>query len=169
MNDFDEKQELFPDLTDKQECFVAEYLVDFNATAAAKRAGYSENSASEIGYQLLQKTSVQTAVRQAVEDRAKRTNLKQDQVVQELCQVAFSPASDASDSDMRYASKLRALELLGKHLGLFTEQVVAEVKQLPPPIPLSRRRTLLLEIADQIRGEDEYGNGDDEHSGGDDE
>ena len=37
-------------LTPKQERFVQEYLVDLNATAAAKRAGYSGKRASELGY-----------------------------------------------------------------------------------------------------------------------
>ena len=42
-------------LTPKQERFVDEYLVDLNATAAAKRAGYSEKSASRIAIELLNK------------------------------------------------------------------------------------------------------------------
>ena len=37
------------DLTDKQERFVDEYLVDLNATQAAIRAGYSPHSADKIG------------------------------------------------------------------------------------------------------------------------
>ena len=45
-------------LTEKQKRFVAEYLVDLNATAAAKRAGYSEKSASSIAIELLNKTQV---------------------------------------------------------------------------------------------------------------
>ncbi len=49
-------------LTKKQESFVIEYLKDHNATQAAKRAGYSERRASEIGYQLLQKTTVSEAI-----------------------------------------------------------------------------------------------------------
>ena len=45
-------------LTEKQKRFVQEYLVDLNATAAAKRAGYSEKSASRIAVELLNKTQV---------------------------------------------------------------------------------------------------------------
>ncbi|WP_102347279.1 terminase small subunit [Bacillus sp. Marseille-P3661] len=50
-------------LTPKQNAFVNEYVKDFNATQAAKRAGYSSRRASEIGYQLLQKTTVIDAIR----------------------------------------------------------------------------------------------------------
>ena len=65
-------------LTPKQKRFVAEYLVDLNATQAAIRAGYSEKRASEIGYQLLQKTTVQAAIQEAMADREERTGVTQD-------------------------------------------------------------------------------------------
>ena len=51
-------------LTDQQRLFVAEYLKDNNATQAAIRAGYSKKTAEQIGYQLLQKTSVAQAIAQ---------------------------------------------------------------------------------------------------------
>ena len=36
-------------LTSKQQRFVAEYLIDLNATQAAIRAGYSAKTADKIG------------------------------------------------------------------------------------------------------------------------
>ncbi len=106
-------------LTPKQERFVQEYLVDLNATAAAKRAGYSGKRASELGYQLLQKTTVQAAIQKAIQARSRRTEVTQDYVIGKLREIADKDASDAQDSDLRYSSKLRALELLGKHVGAF--------------------------------------------------
>lgn len=47
------------------------------------------------------------------------TEHTQDQVVQELGRVAFGEASDENGARVKMASKLRALELLGKHLGMF--------------------------------------------------
>jgi phage terminase small subunit len=55
-------------LTRKQQAFVIEYAKDHNATKAAVRAGYSERAASEIGYQLLQKTSVLAAIQNLQDD-----------------------------------------------------------------------------------------------------
>lgn len=110
-------------LTPKQKLFVAEYLVDLNATQAAIRAGYSEKRASEIGYQLLQKTTVQAEVQEAMADREERTGVTQDRVVAELERVAFAEAHDYTDTDLKYANKLKALELLGRHLGMFTDKV----------------------------------------------
>ena len=48
-------------LTDKQKRFVDEYQVDLNATAAAKRAGYSEKTAYSMGQRLLKKVEIQAA------------------------------------------------------------------------------------------------------------
>ena len=106
-------------LTPKQERFVQEYLVDLNATAAVKRAGYSGKRASELGYQILQKTTVQAAIQKAIQARSRRTEVTQDYVIGKLREIADKDASDAQDSDLRYSSKLRALELLGKHVGAF--------------------------------------------------
>ena len=59
-------------LTNKQRAFVAEYLVDLNATQAAIRAGYSERTAYRIGAELLQKTSVAEAIAVNQAKRAQR-------------------------------------------------------------------------------------------------
>lgn len=106
-------------LTEKQKRFVAEYLVDLNATQAAIRAGYSKKTADRIGPELLGKTCVSGAIQKAIKDRESRTEITQDKVMEELGKVAFAKAADYTDSTLKYANKLRALELLGKHLGMF--------------------------------------------------
>jgi phage terminase small subunit len=83
-----------PRLTPKQACFVEEYLLDFNATQAAIRAGYSARRASEIGYSLLQKNTVQSAIEVAQRERSARTGVTADRVVQEIARLAFSSLSD---------------------------------------------------------------------------
>jgi len=81
----------------KQTRFVEEYLIDLNATQAAIRAGYSKNRAGEIGWQLLQKTTIQEAISAAQARRSERTEITQDMVLAELAKIAFS--------DMRRAVK----------------------------------------------------------------
>ncbi len=83
-----------PELTDKQKAFVQEYLIDLNATQAAIRAGYSKDTASEQGYQLLHKTSVKEAIDIAKEERARRTEITADRVLEELAKLAFSNLED---------------------------------------------------------------------------
>ena len=81
-------------LTNKQKMFVREYLIDLNATRAAIRAGYSQKRASELGYQLLQKTTVQAAIQSSMDKRAQRTQITQDKVLKELARLGFANMSN---------------------------------------------------------------------------
>lgn len=140
-------------LTPKQKRFVAEYLIDLNATAAAKRAGYKDPN---IGRQLITKNSVSDAIQKAILDRQERTEITQDMVIRETAKLAFfdirklfdengkplgiseldgdtaaalvgldvQDIKDAGSGDFlgyvkkyKMADKIKALELLGKHLG----------------------------------------------------
>jgi len=75
--------------TERARIFVLEYLVDLNATAAAERAGYSKRSAKQIGHALLQQPEIQEQVKQAMQERARRTEITHDRVLMELARVAF--------------------------------------------------------------------------------
>lgn len=86
-------------MTDKQKRFVEEYLIDLNATQAAIRAGYSPDTAEQIGYQLLQKTSVSNEVSKAMAERSKRTGINQDRVIQELAKIGFAKITDVVDPE----------------------------------------------------------------------
>ena len=103
----------------RQEMFVREYLVDLCGAKAARRAGYSERSAKERAYRLLRDPEIKRAVDAAMEERLKRIEIKQDEVIRELKAVAMAQASDENGAAVKLGSKLRALELLGKHLGIF--------------------------------------------------
>lgn len=65
-------------LNERQKRFVAEYLIDLNATAAAKRAEYSERTAYSMGQRLLKNVEIQEAIQKAIEKRAHRTEITQD-------------------------------------------------------------------------------------------
>lgn len=77
-------------LTRKQQLFVDEYLVDLNASQAALRAGYSKKTAPFIGAENLKKPQIQFAIQQAMEERAKRTEIDQDKTLKELGRLGFS-------------------------------------------------------------------------------
>lgn len=81
-------------LNDKQKRFVQEYLVDLNATQAAERAGYSKQTAYQIGFALLKKLEVQAAISAAMQKRAERTEITQDMVLQRWWQLANANAND---------------------------------------------------------------------------
>lgn len=84
-------------LTNKQKRFVEEYLVDLNASQAAIRAGYSPKTAHEQSYQLIRKTSVAAAIKDAMQKRSQRTELTQDMVLNELRSIAFARLSDVAE------------------------------------------------------------------------
>ena len=75
------------ELEEKQKMFCKEYLVDFNGTQAAIRAGYSKKTANEQASRLLAKVNVQTYLKQLIEKRNKRTNITQDDVVADIIKV----------------------------------------------------------------------------------
>ena len=132
-----------PKLTDKQKEFVRQYLVDLNATQAAIRAGYSVKTAYRQGADLLQKTSIREAIEKAQAKRARRVEVTQDYVLSNLVEVVErtmqrAPVTDrkgeqVTDEEGRAVWTFdakganRALELLGKHLGIFADRVRAEV------------------------------------------
>ncbi len=144
-------------LTEKQQRFVDEYLIDLNATQAAIRAGYSAKTADVQGSRMLGNVKVQQAVAEAMAARSKRTGVNQDRVVLELAKLAFVKMTDVVDShgrikdtatdddlsciesikykesdnefggsverEVKISSKLKALELLGKHLGMWNDKL----------------------------------------------
>ena len=68
-------------LTDKQQAFVNEYLIDMNGTQAAIRAGYSPRTANEQASRLLANVNVKAAVEAAKKEREKRSHVDQDYVL----------------------------------------------------------------------------------------
>ena len=150
-------------LTEKQQRFVDEYLIDLNATQAAIRAGYSVKTANEHGSQNLAKLSIQQAIAEQMAERSKRTGVNQDRVVLELARIAFVKMTDLVDShgrikddaveddlaciesvkykssesdtgssierEVKISPKLKALELLGKHLGMWNDKLDVNITQ----------------------------------------
>ena len=110
-------------MTPKQKRFVQEYLVDLNATQAAIRAGYREQSARITASKNLARPDIQEAIAEGMGELARRAEITQEEVLAELKQIALAPASDVKESTLRYSNKIRALELLGKHLGILTDRI----------------------------------------------
>ena len=130
-------------LTPKQQRFVEEYLLDLNATQAAVRAGYSAKTADRIGPRLLGNVGVARAIEDATKKRAKRAEVDAEYVVRNLREVAErcmqkrpvlnmkgeQVVDEEGNAKWTFDSKgaNRALELLGKHIGMFTDKVDAKI------------------------------------------
>ena len=127
------------ELSPRQQRFVEEYIKDLNATQAAIRAGYSARTAGKKGPELLKKQHVAQAITEAKATRTERTLVTADYVVTNLRRIAERcmerrPVLDSKGEQIigedgkpawTFDSKgaTRALELLGKHIGIFTDKV----------------------------------------------
>jgi len=136
-------------LTPKQSLFVIEYLKDLNGTKAAVRAGYSEKTANEQASRLLTNVYISDQVRIAMEERGTRTKITADRVLHEIERLAmFDPKDltrltgpkdienlpeevrraivgwkwDKNGNFMVDFAKEKALEMLGRHHGLFVDR-----------------------------------------------
>lgn len=110
-------------MTPKQEAFVREYLIDLNATAAYKRAGYvAKGNAAEVNAaRLLRNAQVASAIQAGMDERAERTEITADYVltgIRDLTERCTAPGEE-----FHPPSALKGFELLGKHLKLFTDKV----------------------------------------------
>jgi len=85
-----ENEEIEVELNDKQEKFCYEYCMDLNATQAAIRAGYSENTARSQASQLLTKLNIQARIKHLQDNLAETAGLSRLRVLNEHMKMAFS-------------------------------------------------------------------------------
>ena len=105
-------------LTARQERFVAEYVICLNASQAALKAGYSENGAEVTGCKLLKNPKVAAAIAAKQAAVAERLELTAEGVLSDLADLQ-AKATEAGN----FSAAIRAAELRGKHLGIFTDKV----------------------------------------------
>ena len=104
-------------MTDKQEMFCREYLIDLNATQAAIRAGYKEENARQIGSENLTKLVIQERIQELMQERIKSVKYDAEDVLKDIRDII----QDNKGIDDKTA--LKGLELYGKHLKLFVDRV----------------------------------------------
>lgn len=152
-------------MTEKQKIFADEYLIDLNATRAylvAYSRVKNENTAAVNGSKLLRNTKVASYIRERMQERQQRTEVTQDQVIQELAAIAFARVTDyveiksngpssmvlikstdslseeqrraiagikegANGIEIKLNDKEKALELLGRHLGMWNDRLDLKV------------------------------------------
>jgi phage terminase small subunit len=108
-------------LTPKQEKFCQEYIVDLNATQSAIRAGYSVRTARSLGQENLTKPDIQERLSELRSEQEKRVEITADAVLKELASIGFGSLSEMEG--FRGSDKIKALELLGKHKGIFVDKL----------------------------------------------
>lgn len=89
----------FEKLDARQQRFIDEYMVDFNNTNAAIRAGYSPRTANEQGARLLARVSIRAHIDRRLAEASKRTGVNADRVIRELARISFANPADAIAAD----------------------------------------------------------------------
>lgn len=120
-------------MTEKEKLFCKEYIVDRNATQAAIRAGYSKKTASAIGHENLSKPKIKKVIDKEIEARNKRVNITQEEIISDIkevrdrClqreEVLDNKGNPTGEWVFKENGVLKACELLGKHLKMFTDRV----------------------------------------------
>lgn len=91
-------EELCLQLSDKQRLWCHEYIVDWNATRAAKVAKYSEKTAYIIGHENTKKPKLVEYCKRISEDIEKEAGLSKLRVINEYMKMAFSSIAHLHDS-----------------------------------------------------------------------
>lgn len=132
-----------PSITPKQERFCQEYIVDYNGAQAAVRAGYAANSARKTASRMLTNADILARVRELQREQTARLALTQDYVLQQLvdtyrcCRepepvLVYDPDAGGMVESGKYQfdskGALRALELIGKHLGMYQNKLKLDAK-----------------------------------------
>jgi phage terminase small subunit len=123
-------------LTAKQQAFVEAYLANgFNATAAARKAGYSERTAHAIGWENLRKPEIATLIQQGMAERA----MSADEVLARIAEQARGTMDDFLDEDGKidlkqgrergklHLVKTRSVTKEGERIELYSSQMALEI------------------------------------------
>lgn len=109
-------------LNTRQEQFIAEYLIDRNATQAAIRAGYSAATANKVGPRLLVNVGVANAIAEGARKQLKKAEITAQDVLEGLHLEATRTGEGSS-----HGARVSAWGLLGKYHKLFTDRIEAEI------------------------------------------
>jgi len=130
-------------LTEKQKRFVVEYIKDYNATQAAIRAGYSEQTAYSQGNRLLKKVEIKKAIKE-LQDEIRKKNIAEAIEVEEFLSLAmrgkieeevvvtenigdYESRARIIKKQLSAKERIKAAELLGKRYALFADKVDMDV------------------------------------------
>ena len=87
-------------LTDKQELFCKEYIITLNATQAASKAGYSENTAQQTGSENLSKPLIQERIAELNAERMNELKIDAQYVLNRLHEIDQLDILDIMNDDM---------------------------------------------------------------------
>jgi len=105
-------------LNPRQQMFVEAYFTnDYNATEAARTAGYTGNNLNRVGHELLSKPHIRAAIQKRADEKLKEISLTEEYVVRKLVRTI-----EKAEQDNNLAAVLRGIELAAKNLGMLRDR-----------------------------------------------
>ena len=112
------------DLSALQRKACEEFIKDLRPSLAMKRAGYADSSANKNAYQFFDKDHVQVYIQYLQNKAGKRAGVTAEEIIRRLNKI-----SERAERDNELPSAIRALELMGKHIAMFSDrQIIADEK-----------------------------------------
>lgn len=129
------------ELKQEWQIFADEYIISLNATQAYRKA-YPKATAKTCatnGYELLRKTEIKSYINEQMAKKQDERIMKQDEILRLLTSIARGEQTEQTlkgegngyqvlvNKDVGAKDRLKALELLGKRYGTFTEKIDVSV------------------------------------------
>jgi hypothetical protein len=144
-------------LTPEEYRFTKEYIKDMNPKAAAERAGFDEAIALETAIEFMGSVRIQEAAAQLIVDQHGKENrstaltprdmgITEPYVLFGIKRIAEEPPSQLNPNSTR----LKAYELLGRHIGMFENKSKLEVKATVNGFDAATRASLMRQVNDRI-------------------
>ena len=143
------------ELTDRQRAFIEQLPRNqWNGTKAAIAAGYAENSAAVMACRLLKDPKITAELDKRTVEIAEKNNVEVGEIIAALRKIAFGVKATNSE-------RLKALDLLGRHLAMFAERHVIETPERQRELDVAECREAarlaeLLVIGNAPRYEDQH-------------
>lgn len=123
---FEEEEYIEDTLKRRQRLFVKYYCGEgaFNGQKSAELAGYKKLSARKTAYELLKKPEIQILIEEEIKKKTEKIDLTEEKILQDL-----ELARKAAFYKERYGVSVKASEIMGKKLGMWTDKVTHDIDE----------------------------------------
>ena len=157
-------------LTPMSKRFVSEYLIDFNATRAAKDAGSTARNLSQAGYDLLKKPEIRASLADRAAELLEKAEFTQEQVVKLMANMASYDIGEIAKANIKnstdiaklprylrdaitgwkydannnltliFADKSKALDQLARYFGIYNDKLEITVTDIGERLKRAKKR-----------------------------
>lgn len=134
-------------MTPRQSAFIEQYILDRNGTQAAIRAGYSENGAATQAERLLANAEISAEIAKRLQAVSEKADCDATWVLRRLREEADFTGDGASHS-----ARVKALELIGKHIQFFPPEKRELSGKDGAAIPVALVREVVVRTREEAKG-----------------